>query len=334
METNDLIHVVNGYLPRDDYFFLSSVSSAWRDVYTISNNKETNYSRAIESSSRMKACLDTEECIHASLCTASCMTRNMKALKWLCRPDIIEKFSLGGPSLESAAYGGSDFLDIVLDCFNHKTNDVCVRYEITMGCIRSGDITMLEKWWKGLTYYWHGCVLETAGVYGTIELLDWALDKGFINKKSKLLVSAGEHSRNDIIKWCYEKRILSGLGRMIQNASRDGNVSVLDLSVSFMRLEVVTQVNRKGIVSIAARYGQINVLLWAQYKEFPFGPEAYIGAAFSGKYVSQSVVIKCLEVVSSVIGNSSISWLLSTIKHGHQKGECEGETLEWFTSRI
>lgn len=339
METKDIVVVVNDYLPNEDYFFMSSISSTWKNVYKSTKNNETSYTRAIESESRMKVCLDTEEGIHTPLCNASCMTRSMKALEWLCQPEIINRFSSGGPSLEYAAYGGSRFLDVVLECFNHNTDDLEVIYEITMGSIRSGDIVMIEKWWKGLTYYWHGCVLKTAASHGTIEVLDWAFEKGYINKKSKLLVDAGKHSRLDIIKWCFQKNIINGSSRMIENASRDGNVSVLDISTSilisdYMISEVIRIGNIDCIASRAARYGQIRVLEWSRDKGYRFGPEAYIGAACSGKYVNQDVVIQCLDIISSVIGTSNINWLFSTIVDIYQKGECEGETLEWFISRV
>ena len=333
----DVLQVLNGYLPRDEYLFLSGVCSTWKECYIGSKEKETGYSRAIESVSRMKDCLvmypGTHQDIHTTLCEASCMTRNKESLVWLCNSEIVTEFGSDGPSLEAAAYGGSEILNIVLGSFSHDTDCICARYEITTGAIRSGDRDMIEKWYRGLRDTWHGCVLDSAGAHGSIEILEWALDKGHINKNSALLVSAGKHSRLDVIEWCMRQGIQKGLFRMFRKAAVEGDLPVLKLVQSLMYLATTPIRYGTEITTGAASTGKINVLTWAHESGYLLGSEAYIAVASSCNHAPQDVVTQCLEFISRVIGTESITSILSTVESNAWYHGTTEETLEWLRLR-
>ena len=335
--SEEIIRHIQSYLPGKDHVFVAGVSLTWRECYkSKSSSCLTSYSSVVVSPSRMKNALEIDSGTYKSLCEYSCTSGSVEALRWLCSPRVVNVFGSGtrGPTLEMAASGGTNILNIVLGAFDHDTRGVWVQYQILMGSIRSGDVTMVEMWSRNLMpLTWPDEICEKAGSHGSVEVLEWALDKGCINKNSSVIVHAARNSRLDVLRWCIPRGIRRGIFQVYEEAARKGDLGILKAIRSMDNLQGITTLGSSVITARAASTGKIEVLSWALEEGYPFGPEAYICAARSSHHATQEVVIQCLELISRVIDPRNLWWMISMIECDAEEFGITNYTLDWLRAR-
>lgn len=296
----DILRSITPYLKQDEHIFISGVSSIWKKCYLGVKTPRTSYTSIIESKSRIDMCLNQVPDMFQKLCDTSCVTRNIKAVKWLCTHENFLKFRVRGPFLGYAAAGGEEILDYIIDEFKYDSTNDYIRKQIRWGAVYSCDIFLLDKYSNFSDGMWTEDLAKLALTKCNMDVITWALHNQKIDDETmKFMTEEAAMSGNiQFLKAMHEKNFFFDGGHVLQ--------------------------------ARAARKGNIDTMIFLCSIGCTIGPESYIAASSSYLHTSMENTMACLELIEREIGTSCINWLISTVV-----GETHVpiEVIDWFRQR-